>query len=69
MEREQKRIPLQIAPGKTISLSPGEHSKLNKQHLAPKLNPVNHKAIDAFFLAGIKYCNWIARQRKLLPAN
>ena len=27
-EREQNRIPLRIAPGKKITLSPGEHSKL-----------------------------------------
>jgi hypothetical protein len=28
MEREQNRIPMQIAPGKEITLSPGEHSEL-----------------------------------------
>ena len=27
-EREQKRIPVEIAPGKRITLSPGEHSEL-----------------------------------------
>jgi hypothetical protein len=27
-EREQNRIPVQIAPGQTIALSPGEHSEL-----------------------------------------
>lgn len=27
-EREQNRVPVQIAPGKKISLSPGEHSEL-----------------------------------------
>ena len=30
-EREQNRIPLQIAPGKEITLSPGEHSELIKE--------------------------------------
>jgi hypothetical protein len=29
-ERRQKRIPVQIAPGKTINLSPGAHSELIK---------------------------------------
>lgn len=28
MEREQNRIPMQIAPGKEITLSPGDHSEL-----------------------------------------
>lgn len=28
MVREQSRIPVQIAPGKEITLSPGEHSEL-----------------------------------------
>lgn len=28
MERKQNRIPMQIAPGKEITLSPGEHSEL-----------------------------------------
>ncbi|TFH72376.1 restriction endonuclease [Gammaproteobacteria bacterium LSUCC0112] len=28
MEREQNRIPVEIAPGKEITLSPGEHSEL-----------------------------------------
>jgi hypothetical protein len=28
MERKQNRIPMQIAPGKKINLSPGEHSEL-----------------------------------------
>lgn len=28
MEREQNRIPVQIAPGKKITLTPGEHSEL-----------------------------------------
>lgn len=28
MEREQNRIPMQIAPGKEITLTPGEHSEL-----------------------------------------
>lgn len=28
MEREQNRIPMKIAPGKEITLSPGEHSEL-----------------------------------------
>lgn len=28
MEREQNRIPMQIAPGKVIALSPGDHSEL-----------------------------------------
>jgi hypothetical protein len=28
MEREQNRIPMQIAPGKKITLSPGEHNEL-----------------------------------------
>lgn len=28
MEREQNRIPVEIAPGKQITLSPGEHSEL-----------------------------------------
>lgn len=27
-EREQNRIPVEIAPGKEITLSPGEHSEL-----------------------------------------
>lgn len=33
-EREQKRIPVEIAPGKEITLSPGEHSELIRAIIA-----------------------------------
>lgn len=41
-EREQNRVPVQIAPGKRISLSPGDHSELIKQVIeafAPRFAP------------------------------
>ena len=41
-ERDQHRIPVQIAPGKRISLSPGEHSELIKaiiEDFAPRFAP------------------------------
>lgn len=41
-EREQNRIPVQIAPGKRISLSPGEHSELIRaiiEDFAPRFAP------------------------------
>lgn len=41
-EREQNRIPVQIAPGKTIALSPGEHSELIRaiiEDFAPRFAP------------------------------
>lgn len=42
MEREQNRIPVEIAPGKEISLSPGEHSELIRaiiEDFAPRFAP------------------------------
>lgn len=41
-EREQHRIPVRIAPGKEISLSPGEHSELIRaiiEDFAPRFAP------------------------------
>ncbi len=41
-EREQNRIPVKIAPGKEITLSPGEHSKLIRaiiENFAPRFAP------------------------------
>ena len=41
-EREQNRIPVQIAPGKEITLSPGEHSELIRaiiENFAPRFAP------------------------------
>jgi BsuBI/PstI restriction endonuclease domain/BsuBI/PstI restriction endonuclease HTH domain len=41
-EREQKRIPVKIAPGKKITLSPGEHSELIRaiiEDFAPRFAP------------------------------
>lgn len=40
--REQNRVPVQIAPGKTIQLSPGEHSELIRdivEDFAPRFAP------------------------------
>lgn len=42
MEREQNRIPVQIAPGKSIALSPGDHSELIRaiiEDFAPRFAP------------------------------
>jgi hypothetical protein len=42
MEREQNCIPVQIAPGKKITLSPGEHSELIRaivENFAPRFAP------------------------------
>lgn len=42
MEREQHRIPIEIAPGKQITLSPGEHSELIRtiiENFAPRFAP------------------------------
>jgi hypothetical protein len=42
MEREQNRVPVQIAPGKQITLSPGEHSELIRaiiKEFAPRFAP------------------------------
>ncbi len=42
MEREQNRIPMQIAPGKKITLSPGVHSELIRaivEDFAPRFAP------------------------------
>lgn len=42
MQREQNRIPVQIAPGKEITLSPGEHSVLIRaiiEDFAPRFAP------------------------------
>lgn len=42
MEREQNRIPMQIDPGKEITLSPGEHSELIRaivEEFAPRFAP------------------------------
>ncbi|MFQ6289548.1 BsuBI/PstI family type II restriction endonuclease [Yersinia enterocolitica] len=42
MEREQHRIPVEIAPGKEITLSPGEHSELIRaiiEDFAPRFAP------------------------------
>lgn len=41
-ERQQNRIPVQIAPGKQINLSPGEHSELTRaiiEEFAPRFAP------------------------------
>jgi len=41
-EREQNRIPVEIAPGKKITLSPGEHSELIRsiiENFAPRFAP------------------------------
>ncbi|MEY4589471.1 MAG: hypothetical protein RL497_1547, partial [Pseudomonadota bacterium] len=41
-EREQHRIPVEIAPGKEITLSPGEHSELIRsiiEEFAPRFAP------------------------------
>ncbi len=41
-EREQNRIPVEIAPGKQITLSPGEHSELIRaiiENFAPRFAP------------------------------
>jgi hypothetical protein len=41
-EREQKRIPVEIAPGHKITLSPGEHSELIRaiiENFAPRFAP------------------------------
>jgi hypothetical protein len=41
-EREQNRIPVEIAPGKKITLSPGEHSELIRaiiEDFAPRFAP------------------------------
>lgn len=42
MEREQNRIPMQVAPGKEITLSPGEHSELIRaivEDFSPRFAP------------------------------
>ena len=42
MDREQNRIPMQIAPGKKITLSPGEHSELIRaivEEFGPRFAP------------------------------
>jgi hypothetical protein len=42
MEREQNRIPLEIAPGRQITLSPGQHSELIRaiiEDFAPRFAP------------------------------
>ncbi|MER0215099.1 MAG: restriction endonuclease [Nitrosomonas sp.] len=42
MEREQNRVPVEIAPGKEITLSPGEHSELIRaiiEDFAPRFAP------------------------------
>ena len=42
MEREQNRIPVEISPGKRITLSPGEHSELIRaiiENFAPRFAP------------------------------
>lgn len=42
MEREQNRIPVEIAPGKEITLSPGDHSELIRaiiEDFAPRFAP------------------------------
>jgi len=42
MQREQNRIPVEIAPGKEITLSPGEHSELIRAiiaNFAPRFAP------------------------------
>ncbi|EFK06423.1 BsuBI/PstI restriction endonuclease C-terminal domain protein [delta proteobacterium NaphS2] len=41
-ERQQNRVPVQVAPGKRISLSPGEHSELIRsiiEEFAPRFAP------------------------------
>lgn len=41
-ERKLKKLPVQIAPGKSINISPGEHSKLTKaiiESFAPRFVP------------------------------
>lgn len=42
MEREQNRVPVEISPGKTITLSSGEHSELIRaiiENFAPRFAP------------------------------
>jgi len=42
MARDQERIPIKVAPGKKIHLSPGEHSELIRaiiEHFAPRFAP------------------------------
>ena len=42
MEREQNRVPVEISPGETITLSPGEHSELIRaiiENFAPRFAP------------------------------
>ena len=42
MEREQNRVPVEISPGKRITLSPGEHSELIRaiiENFAPRFAP------------------------------
>lgn len=42
MEREQNRVPVEISPGKQITLSPGEHSELIRtiiENFAPRFAP------------------------------
>lgn len=42
MERDQNRIPVEIAPGKEITLSPGDHSELMRavvEEFAPRFAP------------------------------
>ncbi len=42
MEREQTRIPVQISPGQTVTLTPGEHSDLIRaiiEEFAPRFAP------------------------------
>ena len=42
MEREQNRVPVEISPGKRITLSPGEHSELIRaiiESFAPRFAP------------------------------
>jgi hypothetical protein len=67
MEREQNRIPVEIAPGKEITLSPGEHSELIRAIIAdfaPRFAPgsalvyvgdtgVKWGYFDAVLLAGL----------------
>lgn len=66
-EREQNRVPVEIAPGKTITLSPGEHSALIQaivEDFAPRFAPGSTLAyvgdtgdkwgyFDAALLAGL----------------
>lgn len=77
-EREQNRIPVRVAPGKEVTLSPGEHSELIRaiiEEFAPRFAPGSVLVyagdtgdkwgyFDAVLLAGAE-----ARSRRGTPAT